>query len=67
MSSAPAIFQRVMDQILAGLDGVQCYLDDIILTAPSKKEHLQLLEEVLERLKKYGVRLKRATCGFLQN
>lgn len=56
-----------MYQILAGLDGVQCYLDDIILTAPSKTEHLKLLEEVLGRLEKHGVRLKRAKCTFLQN
>ena len=48
-----------MDQILDGLDGVQCYLDGIILTAPSKTEHLQLLEEVLGQLEKSGVRLKR--------
>ena len=67
VSSEPAIFQRVMDQILAGLDKVQCYLDDIILTAPSRKEHLQLLDEVLERLEKHGVRLKREKCAFLQD
>ena len=67
VSSAPAIFQRVMDQILAGLDRVQCYLDDIILTAPSRKEHSQLLNEVLERLEKHGVRLKREKCAFLQD
>ena len=33
VNSAPAIFQRTIDQILAGMDGVACYLDDILITA----------------------------------
>ena len=34
-NSAPAIFQRTMDKILSGIDGVACYLDDILITARS--------------------------------
>ncbi|XP_045541844.1 uncharacterized protein K02A2.6-like [Papilio machaon] len=32
LSSAPAIFQRAMETVLAGLDGVLCLLDDILIT-----------------------------------
>ena len=28
----PAIFQREMDEVLQGLPGVFCYLDDILIT-----------------------------------
>ena len=35
LASAPSAFQRMMSQILVGLDGVQCYLDDIIVYADS--------------------------------
>ncbi len=31
IASAPAIFQRAMDQILQGLSNVHCYLDDILV------------------------------------
>ena len=33
VTSAPAIFQRTMDMILQGLDGVICYIDNILVTA----------------------------------
>lgn len=34
MVLAQAIFERAMDQILANPEGVECYIHDIILTAP---------------------------------
>ena len=40
VASAPAIFQRTMETILQGVDGVACYLDDLIITGRSDKEHL---------------------------
>ena len=50
ISSAPAIFQRTMDTILQGLNHVQCYIDDILVTGADDEEHLRNLEEVLARL-----------------
>ena len=44
VTSAPAVFQRAMDQVLSGLPGVQCYLDDILVTGKSEEEHLVNLE-----------------------
>jgi len=35
VASAPAIFQRTMDTILQGIEGVACNLDDIIITGKS--------------------------------
>ena len=32
IASSPAIFQMTMDKILQGLNGVSCYLDDILVT-----------------------------------
>jgi hypothetical protein len=50
IASAPSIWQRAMDQLLQGLSGVQCVLDDMIITGKSDEEHLQNLENVLHRL-----------------
>ena len=55
-----------MDQILQGLDGVMCYLDDI----PYGKmyvEHLDNLRKVLQRLQNRGVRVKKSKCSFLKS
>ena len=67
VASAPAIFQRIMDQLLNGLTGVRCYLDDIIITGKSTEEHLNHLSRVLERLQDKGFRLKKDKCHFLQS
>ena len=67
LRSATSIFQRVMEELLAGLQGDACYLDNIIIMVRSEKEHFRLLEEVLNRLDKAGVRLKEDKCNFFQN
>ena len=46
VASAPAIWQGAMDQVLQGLPGVFCYLDNIIVTGGSLEEHLQWLVAV---------------------
>lgn len=66
VSSAPSIFQRIMDSLLQGLKQVCVYLDDILITGKTKEEHLRNLEEVLKRLQQAGLRLKRKKCQFLQ-
>ena len=55
-----------MDQILSGIDGVACYLDNNLITVRSTEQHLQRLDEVLNRPQRYGIRLKRFKCKFLQ-
>ena len=47
IASAPAIWQRAMEQVLVG---IQCLLDDVIVAGTSMEEHFMLLEQVLERL-----------------
>ncbi|XP_050959460.1 stonustoxin subunit beta [Labeo rohita] len=47
-----------MDQVLSGLAGVQCYLDDILVTGKTEAEHLSNLDSTLQRLKQYGLRVK---------
>ena len=66
VASAPAVFQKIMDQILQGLDGVICYLDDILVSGKSENEHLEILQKVLERLKEHGIRVKKSKCAFMK-
>ncbi|XP_064478224.1 uncharacterized protein K02A2.6-like [Ornithodoros turicata] len=66
IASAPALFQRIMDNLLKGLDGVICYLDDILITGRTEADHLKNLENLLERLRLRGVRIKKDNCEFLK-
>ena len=66
ISSAPALFQKIMDTILQGVPNTICYLDDILVTGKNETEHLRNLEEVLKRLQQNGLRVKPAKCKFLQ-
>ena len=62
VSSAPGIFQRVMESILNGIPGVVVY---ILVTGATEEEHLAHLKEVLRRLEEAGLRLKRNKCVFM--
>ena len=66
LTNAPAVFQRMMDKVLAGLIGriVMVYLDDIVIYSRSEEEHVQHLELVFARLREAGLRLKPTKCFF---
>ena len=66
ISSAPGIFQRVIEGILQGVKGVVVYLDDILISGSSEDQHLVVLDDVLGRLDRAGLRVKRSKCEFLR-
>lgn len=66
ITSAPALFQRAMDQILSDLPGVQCYLDDLLITGPDEQTHLRNLDATLKRLEDYGLKVRKDKCEFFQ-
>ena len=64
ISTAPAIFQRVIENHLAGVPHTVVYLDDILVTGASEEEHQANLKEVLRRFAEAGLRLKKDKCNF---
>ncbi|KAI7811353.1 hypothetical protein IRJ41_013611 [Triplophysa rosa] len=64
ITSAPALFQRSMDQILSGLTGVQCYSDDLLITGKDDYEQLCNLDATLQRLQSFGLKVKKDKCEF---
>ena len=65
-ASAPGIFQRVIESILQGIEGAVVYLDDILITGSSEEAHLKTLDEVLSRLDRAGLRVRREKCAFMR-
>lgn len=61
---AVAIFQRYMEGLLNGLEGVQCFLDDILIGGRTVAEHDERLRKVLQRIQDDGLRLNAEKCAF---
>ncbi|CAC5415741.1 Uncharacterized protein K02A2.6 [Mytilus coruscus] len=67
IASAPAIWQRTIEQILSGIPGTQRLLDDMIITGSTDEEHLNNLESVLKRLNQYGLKANIDKCEFFKD
>lgn len=64
ISCAPELFQKVMESIVAGLDGVVVYLDDIMVTGRTQQEHDERLAQVMARLRQFDILLNEDKCVF---
>ncbi|XP_068073009.1 uncharacterized protein [Danio rerio] len=62
LHGAPASFQRLMDQVLRGLPFTAAYLDDIVVYSDTWQQHLQHLQEVLQRLQAAGLTVNPQKC-----
>lgn len=67
IASAPAIFQRLMEKIIAGIPMCAVYLDDIIVTDKTNEEHINNLKSVLMNLQSYGLKCKVEKCSFAKS
>ena len=71
LKNAPAVFQRLMQRVLIGLnpdqgpDFVSVYLDDILVFSETFEKHLEHLQQVIERLTAAGLELKPSKCPFI--
>uniref|UniRef100_A0A914I9R3 RNA-directed DNA polymerase n=1 Tax=Globodera rostochiensis TaxID=31243 RepID=A0A914I9R3_GLORO len=56
---------KLMDELVAGLQGVFVYLDDFVVASNSVHEHFTALHELFRRLDQWGMRVKMSKCQFL--
>lgn len=68
LKNAPATFQRLMDRVLVGLQGIELfvYLDDIVIYAKSLSEHKTKFEKLAMRLRNANLHLQPDKCEFLR-
>ena len=64
ISSGSEKFQKNMTQILQGLEGVECNIDDVLVHGRNQEEHGERLAAVLKRLCEAGVTLNLEKCVF---
>ena len=63
-TSAPEVYQHVIQQSLQGCEGVANISDDIIIHGKNTEEHDRRLQRVLERLKEKNLTLNAEKCKF---
>ena len=66
ITSAPEYFPKRMSEILPGLEGVVCMVDDVLVHGRTQEEHDQRLDAVLARISNAGVTLNAEKCEFSQ-
>ena len=54
-----------MESLFQGIAGVVVYLDDVLVTGRTNKEHIKSLELVLKRMEEAGLFLKKEKCSFM--
>ncbi|XP_018404622.1 PREDICTED: uncharacterized protein K02A2.6-like, partial [Cyphomyrmex costatus] len=64
IASAPAIWQREIENILKDIPGVTVFLDDIKVTGTNDTEHLHRLELVFQRLHEYNIKVNLKKSEF---
>ena len=66
IKSAPEIFQRIMDEMLEGIQGARAIMDDILIAGKDKKQHDEILKKVVQRAKQYNLKLNAEKCKIRQ-
>ena len=64
ISTAPSIFQKLMENMLRDLPNVCVYIDDILVSGKNEADHLHNLEQVLAHLTSASITLKHSKCIF---
>lgn len=64
VNAAPEMFQKIMDEMCAGLQGVAVYLDDFLIGGKTKAEHDTRLAQLMERITKNNLTVNQKKSKF---
>ena len=64
LRNAAQTSQRLMDQVVRGLEVLVIYIDNILVASSSPRQHESHLRQLFTRLQKYGLRIHPSKCFF---
>ena len=64
LRNAAQSFQKMMDSILNNMEGIFCYLDDVLVYSKTEAEHREIVEELFKRLNDNGLTISLKKCEF---
>lgn len=62
LATAPAVFNRLIRKVFAGMENVETFLDDILIHSKTWKEHCQTVNVVLDKLRQAGLTARPSKC-----
>ena len=62
IKSAPEVFHRTIVEMFHDIEGVETYIDDILIYAPTEEEHDRRLRAVLQRCRDANLSLNKDKC-----
>ena len=70
MKNSPVTFQGLINSVIAGLDGCEAYIDDVIIFSDTREDHFRIIRSFFERLSKAMLTInlaKRSCCWAKSN
>ena len=58
LQGSPASFARLMDHVVRGLEDVIAYIDDVLAHSKNHEEHLQCLERLFLRFRRFNLKMQ---------
>lgn len=62
INSAPEVFHRTVRQLFEGIEGVETYIDDLLVWGETKEQHDYRLRQLLERARAKNFKLNKEKC-----
>ena len=66
MKNSGATFQRLMNKVIFELDGVEVYIDDLVVYSNTWEHHIAQLRKVFQRLSESKLTVNLKKCEFVQ-
>ncbi len=57
-------FQRILDQVLEGVNFLKCYINDVLVHSKGLLQHLAHLEELFKKLHEVDMKIHCKKCEF---
>ena len=71
MKNAPATFQRLINRLIADIDGCEAYIDDVIIYSNTWETHLEIMRKFFQRLREASLTINLVKsefgCGHVTN
>ena len=64
LSGMPSSFQRLIETVVHGIPQVLAYIDDLLIHSNNHKKHLEILDQLLQRLVQHKIKINLEKCNF---